>query len=85
MSLPKRDLHHRYIVHDSKLQLISQDQVKAVHSLAFQRDETVAAPRMLWTAYWVNSDNSWDDTIDTIRIVFRVGRESSKKTQPGKK
>lgn len=78
MALPKRDVNHRYTVQDSRIQLISGDIVKAVHPLNFQRDETAAAPRLLWTAYWVNTDRTWDDTINTIRITFKIGRESSK-------
>jgi len=76
ISLPKRDALYRYVVHDSKLELVSESVVKATHSLKFQQDETGAAPRMLWTGCWVNSDKSWDDGIDAIRVKFRVSRES---------
>ncbi|CAL8073096.1 unnamed protein product [Orchesella dallaii] len=77
MALPRRDLHHRYSVHDSQLQLISKDEVKALHKLTFQRDENAAAPRMLWSTFWINDDRSWNDSIDKMRIIFRIGREST--------
>lgn len=63
-----------------KLCLYAKNQLKGTKELRWNCDDMSAAPHPhnLYATVWVNADNSWDDSIDLMRIVVEVEREECK-------
>jgi hypothetical protein len=66
----------------SKLELISKGEVKAIHMLRFHSDECTnnshANANVLWSSCWKNTDQTWDDSIDLMKVTLVLQSDTRK-------
>jgi len=57
-----------------KLELFSQETLKATKELKFTRDDMSngSTPQSMYASFWINNDGSWDDSIDMMRVTFQI-------------
>lgn len=62
------------LLRTGKLELFSQNSLKSTKELRFACDDMSHAPNPhnVYATVWINTDGSWDDTIDLMKLTIRV-------------
>jgi len=75
LSLPCKTIKNKYSLGSPcKLELFSQETLQTTKELRFTRDDmsTAPTPQSMYASVWINSDDSWDDSIDMMRVTFQI-------------